>query len=55
MTNANELGAYINGKIRDIIGIRIYPFRIPYIELGDNKYSRISILVKEFQTQSFII
>jgi hypothetical protein len=54
LSNANNSGAYLNGKIRDIIGIRVYPFRIPYVSMGDNKYSRISLLITEFQSQAFI-
>lgn len=53
-SNARDRGAYLNGKLRDVVGIRVYPFRIPYVSIGDNKYSRISLLIKEFQSQSFI-
>lgn len=41
------------GNVRDIVALRIYPFRIPYVESADNKYSRISVLIDEF-AQSFI-
>lgn len=42
------------GNVRDIIGFRIYPFRIPYTSSADNKYQRISVLIKEYTAQSFI-
>lgn len=42
------------GNVRDIIGFRIYPFRIPYTLAADNKYQRISVLIKEYTSQSFI-
>jgi hypothetical protein len=43
----------IIGNVRDIVSMRVYPFRIPYVESADNKYSRISVLIEEF-AQSFI-
>lgn len=42
------------GTVRDIVALHIFPFRIPYTESGDNKYSRISLLIEEFSAQSFI-
>jgi len=43
------------GNVREIIGLRIYPFRIPYDTTADNnKYARVSILIKELESQSFI-
>jgi hypothetical protein len=42
------------GNVRDIIGLRIYPFRIPYTDNADNKYSRISLLIQELSAQTFI-
>ena len=44
----------IIGNVRDIIALRVYPFRIPYVESADNKYSRISVFVEELGAQSFI-
>jgi hypothetical protein len=41
------------GNVRDIVALRVYPFRIPYIDSADNKYSRISVHIDEF-SQSFI-
>ena len=46
-------GVNIVGNVRDIVGLRIYPTRIPYVASADNKYSRISVLIEEF-SQSFI-
>jgi len=42
------------GTIRDIVSMHIFPFRIPYTESGDNKYSRISLFIEEFGAQAFI-
>jgi hypothetical protein len=42
------------GNVRDIIGLRIYPFRIPYSQDSDNKYSKISLLIQELGSQAFI-
>jgi hypothetical protein len=42
------------GNVRDIIGFRIYPFRIPYTTNADNKYSRISVFIEELSAQAFI-
>ena len=44
----------IVGNVRDIVSLRIYPSRIPYVLSADNKYSRISILIAELSSQSFI-
>jgi hypothetical protein len=44
----------IVGNVRDIIGFRIYPFRIPYTYVADNQYSKISLCIEELKTQSFI-
>ncbi len=41
------------GNVRDIIALRVYPFRIPYIEAADNKYKRVSVLIGGFEAQSF--
>jgi hypothetical protein len=42
------------GNVRDIVALRVYPFRIPYAESADNKYSRVSLFIKEFGAQSFV-
>jgi hypothetical protein len=42
------------GNVRDIIGLRIYPFRIPYAPDSDNKYTKISLFIQELGAQSFI-
>jgi hypothetical protein len=44
----------IIGNVRDIIAIRVYPFRIPYVESADNKYSRVSVFIEELAAQSFL-
>lgn len=42
------------GNVRDIIGLRIYPFRIPYTQDSDNEYTKISLFIQELEAQSFI-
>ncbi len=42
------------GNIKDIIAIRIFPVRIPYIRSADTDYKRISLFIDEFSAQSFI-
>ena len=44
----------LKGVVRDIIALRIYPCRIPYVDSADNKYSRISVLIGNYSAQSFI-
>lgn len=41
------------GNVRDIVALRIYPFRLPYVNSADSKHRRISLLVHEFASQSF--
>lgn len=43
----------IIGNIRDIVALRVYPFRIPYVSSADTKHKRISLLIHEFSSQSF--
>jgi len=47
--------AYI-GAIRDIVSIKVYPFRIPYPSDGsaDNGFKQINLLFEEFNNQAFI-
>lgn len=54
--NQNTIQGSVNviGNVRDIVGFRIFPFRIPYVAIADNNYSRISMLIKELSTQAFI-
>lgn len=42
------------GNVRDIIGLRVYPCRIPYVASADNSYARISMLIHDFDSQAFI-
>jgi hypothetical protein len=44
----------IIGNVRDIVAMRVFPFRIPYVESADNKYSRISMFVEELGSQAFV-
>jgi len=43
----------IVGQIRDIISMRIFPFRLPYSANADTKQKRITVLIDEFAAQSF--
>jgi hypothetical protein len=54
--NQNTIQGSVNviGNVRDIIGFRVYPFRIPYVANADNNYSRITMLIEELSSQSFI-
>jgi hypothetical protein len=42
------------GNVRDIVAMRVFPFRIPYVDNADNTYKRISVLVEDLQSQAFI-
>jgi hypothetical protein len=42
------------GNVRDIVGFRVYPCRIPYVASADNSYARISMLIHDFDSQAFI-
>jgi hypothetical protein len=52
--NDNNSSVNVIGNMRDIIAMRIYPFRIPYTSLLDNKYKRISVLIDEMSSQAFV-
>lgn len=42
------------GVIRDIIGMRMYQPRVPYRSAMNSNSKRVSVLIEEFQAQSFI-
>jgi hypothetical protein len=42
------------GNIRDIVALRVYPFRAPYTSTLDTSYNKVSMLIREFQAQSFV-
>lgn len=50
----DEGSVNVVGNVRDIISMRVYPSRMPYVASADNKYSRVSMLVEEMETQAFI-
>ena len=50
----NNSSVNVIGNMRDIVSLRIYPFRIPYNSLLDNKYKRLSILIEELESQAFV-
>ena len=51
---SNQGTVNVVGNVRDIVAIRVYPFRIPYILSADNKYDRITMLIEELSGQAFI-
>lgn len=42
------------GVIRDIIEMRVYPFKIPYVANADTDMNIITMLIEEFSAQSII-
>jgi hypothetical protein len=42
------------GDIRDIISMKLMQYRIPNVESANTPYNRISVLIDEFSSQSFI-
>lgn len=42
------------GNVRDIISIKLMPFRMPFVDSADTPYKRISLLVHELCPQAFI-
>ena len=52
--NNTEGSVNAMGNVREIVSMRTFPFRIPYIESADNKYARITVLLNNFSTQAFI-
>lgn len=53
-TTPHSKGVTVINDTREIVSLRIYPFRIPYTESADNAYQRVSVFINEFQSQSFI-
>ncbi len=54
LTQETIKGANVGKPVRDVIALRIYPSRIPYVKSADNKYARISMLVGNYDSQAFI-
>jgi hypothetical protein len=52
--NVSDGTVNVSGNINNIISMRLSPIRIPYTASADNDYSRITLLVNEFSSQSFI-
>jgi hypothetical protein len=42
------------GVIRDILGMRLSPFKIPYVANADNELTRLTMLIDEFSAQSVV-
>ena len=47
-------GFNINQKVRDVVAIKCFPIKLPYVGTADNDYGRITMLMQEFQSQAFI-
>jgi hypothetical protein len=47
-------GFNINQRVRDVVAIKCYPIKMPYVSTADNDYGRITLLFQEFQSQSFV-
>lgn len=47
-------GFNMNQKVRDIVAIKCYPIKMPYISTADNDYGRVTMLIQEFQSQAFV-
>jgi hypothetical protein len=56
VNNNNTLQGTVNaiGDIRDIIAIKVFPFKMPYSARADNNYDKITMNIEEFSAQSFI-
>jgi hypothetical protein len=56
MFDPSTLPGVVNtvAPIRDIIQIEMWDFVMPYIEAGDTANRRITVLINEFNTQSFV-
>jgi hypothetical protein len=54
--NVSRVQGSINtvGTIRDIVALRVFPFKVPYISSLDTSYRKVSMLIREFQAQSFV-
>jgi hypothetical protein len=46
-------GFNINQRVRDVVAIKCFPIKLPYIGTADNDYGRVTLLFQEFQSQSF--
>lgn len=42
------------GDIRDVVSVRMMPFRMPAVETATTAYNRISVFIKEFCPQSYV-
>jgi len=47
-------GFNINQRVRDVIAIKCYPIKMPYVSTADNDYGRITLLFQEFQSQAVV-
>jgi hypothetical protein len=56
VNNANATQGTVNviGDVQNIVGMKIHPFKIPYLKSADNDYGRVAVLVNEFSGQSYI-
>jgi hypothetical protein len=52
--NLTGNSATSTGSIRDIVGMRLYQPRVPYVSSMDTDAKRVSVLIGELQAQSYI-
>lgn len=43
------------GRLRDVIGMRLFQPRIPYLVAMDTSAKRVSVLIQEFKAQAYIL
>lgn len=47
-------GFNINQRVRDVVALKCYPIKLPYVASADNDFGRITLLFQEMQSSSFI-
>ncbi len=47
-------GFNINQRVRDIVALKSYPIKLPYVASADNDFGRITLLFQEIQSLAFI-
>lgn len=53
--NSDIQGAFnINQRVRDVVAMKCFPIKMPYVHTADNDYGRVTLLFQEFQSQSFV-
>jgi hypothetical protein len=47
-------GFNINQRVRDVVAIKCFPIKMPYVATADNDYGRITMVYNEFLSQAFV-